>query len=824
MTERDNTPNPPLAWTQVSRRGFLRYVGTGAAAVLGAGQLGALAGCATGTSGWVRRDGTPAWQPPAYPLPLPGDPHPAAEDSVRFASFQVVDGLTLPEGFRSDVVARWGESFGAPDHRITFGYNNDFTGLVRVAGSDDEYWLMVNHEYVSYRPWSAAAAEDGQDLPYLTLRYDPERYFFSRGVVTVKPSRAAAEKWQLPPDASWELDQGHYINVGTEEQRAEIPEWVLDDAKRLSDAGLAEQGVSVLRVRRGADGGLRVVANAPDHRRIATASTQNVGLDADGRPPFRFTGPAASLLGRPRGTFCNCSGGVTPWGTFLTCEENFQYQVNEEVSPAGQLLPGRRMRFGGSPTRINGEVVEPAPEPSSLDGMGYAIDEPLDGREYGWVTEIDPVTGSLAKHTALGRFRHENVAVRAEAGARLAAYMGDDRRGGHVWKFVSEGKVTDPGDPGNSRLFEKGTLYVAHFQAAANGEGGTGRWVALEPRTPLRRPEPEHCPSSHVHVANRPAGGYVEIGDTDRDYPAIEVDDWLERVAEYAGKPFAECTLGDLVRPEGASEADDEEVRRGILAMDAFVMANAVGGTPTARPEDLEVHPADSSVYIAFTDATDSSDGSPDTRVFPDSRRDTSRQYGAIYRLVEDGDDPAAETFTWGKFVSSGEIAEQGGGFANADNLVFDPEGNLWMVSDISTSAQNFPVTGGDELDGTRPGEKQFPGVFGNNAMFMIPTRGPKAGVPHLFAIGPTECEMCGPTFTEDGKTLILSIQHPGELRGTRSAEVPSETRRQVIHDRNGKAFEQEREVPLGSNYPSGKLGEAPRPCVVCITRTGDAA
>jgi secreted PhoX family phosphatase len=165
-----------------------------------------------------------------------------------------------------------------------------------------------------------------------------------------------------------------------------------------------------------------------------------------------------------------------------------------------------------------------------------------------------------------------------------------------------------------------------------------------------------------------------------------------------------------------------------------------------------------------------------------------------IYRIAEDNDDPAATTFTWGKFVASGEAAEQGGGFACADNLLFDPEGNLWMVTDITTPSHNFPVDR-TEATKTNPGGSRFPGVFGNNALFMIPTKGPAAGVPFCFAIGPMECEMTGPTFTEDGKTLILAIQHPGELNGTRGmsgVDQPTAVVRDMkLASRDGTTFAQ---------------------------------
>jgi len=159
-----------------------------------------------------------------------------------------------------------------------------------------------------------------------------------------------------------------------------------------------------------------------------------------------------------------------------------------------------------------------------------------------------------------------------------------------------------------------------------------------------------------------------------------------------------------------------------------------------------------------------------------------------------------------------------GGGFAGGDNLVVDPGGHLWMVTDISTSVQNFP-TNRELIDGTNRGGKFFPGVFGSNSMFMIPTSGKRAGQPHLFAIAPIQAEFCGPTFTEDGETLILSVQHPGEDEGMRTSANPSEEQVHIVHDRDDQPFEQKRTVPIGSNFPHGELDRGPRPAVVCITR-----
>ncbi|MEM6792837.1 MAG: alkaline phosphatase PhoX [Acidobacteriota bacterium] len=806
ISEKPNVEKPGTSALSIDRRRFLKYVGTGASAMLGAATLGTAftqLGCAPAARGaWVRADGRATWRSPAYPVPLPGDDAPRSEDRRRLARFEVIDDLTLPEGFRYDVIARWGESFGEGEHRIDFGYNNDYTGLLPIPGTDDEYWLFVNHEYVSYRPFAAAHESlKGEALPVLAMTQDPRTPpLAKRGILSI--------------DGEWSA-LGNRVDLTDEAAMAAIPEEIRARMKAVSERILDQMGVSILRARRLEDGRFEVIRDAKDHRRITAHRRQNVV----GEPAShsRFSGPAAAHFETPpRGTMSNCSGGTTPWGTFLTCEENFHNSVAENVTPAGRPIPGQSQYWGGRVERVGGVYLFDDPVPTSIDGAGYFWD--LDGREYGWVAEVDPATGAMSKHTALGRFRHENVTLRCEAGKPLAAYMGDDRRGGHVWKFVSDGRARDPADPGNGRLLESGTLYVARFLPDYTGE-----WVPIDVDTPLRAPQPEFCHSQHIQVPSRFVGGAVSVGDTDRDNPDLEVDAWISIVEKFTGKPFDRCTLGDLVTAEGESEDEIRERKRGVLLMDAFLMANACGGTPAARPEDLEVHPGDGSVYIAFTDHTDGGDGSPDFRIFKDSRSENSRQYGAIFRIVEDrgengAADPAARSFTWGRFVESGEVAEKGGGFACADNLVFDPSGNIWMVTDISTTAQNFP-TARQSVDGTDAGGKYFPGVFGNNAMFMIPTEGRHKALPQLFAIAPMDAELCGPTFSEDGETLILSVQHPGEGGGVRTSAAPSQTQKHTVHDRDDQPFEQTRTVPAGSNFPHGERDQAPVPAVVCITR-----
>jgi len=736
------------------------------------------------STGW---DGVP------YPVPLPGDPGLPGNDAARLKVFEVRDTVSLPAEFKFELIASWGDRIGTNQEDgqpMRFGFNCDFVGLVPMKETKDEFWMVVNHEYISARPWIQGQREEAADLPALRLETDPENPDHRRLRVGDRLLTGTSVDFHDPSLAD------------DETLRSQI--------RKIALGALTDLGVSAMHVRIGEDGSVSRVRGGKPPRRCS-------GADAVGPSSARdatMTGPALRIDGfrssMPPRTFSNCSGCITPWGTFLSCEENFQQQVWDHVTPSGKLLmnPGDPL----SPLPFAAPAYDNLLGlPYELNGLTTGADAPGDGRYFGWVCEFEPETGSLSKHTALGRFRHENVAMRCQEGKRLAAYMGDDRRGGHVYKFASKNRVQNPRDPQTRRLLHEGTLYAARWRPDF-----TGSWIPLVPETPLQRPRPEQCANGFLWLPNRPTGGTVLVKSPDADVEeGILADEWVASIEAFCEKTFSEITLGDLVEAESSRE------RAGILVLDAYAMANAAGATPTARPEDIEVHPDDNSVYIAFTDSTGKRDGSPDRNIFPDSACENSRQYGAIYRLAEDGDDPGSESFTWGKFVASGEAADGGGGFACADNLAFDPEGNLWVVTDITTYAQNAAVDRKGKW--MKPGEKGFPGVFGNNAIFMIPTSGPDAGIPRCFATAPMESEFTGLFFTPGGESLLVAIQHPGERHGARShpdSGLPGEEVRRIrIAGRDGKIFTQTRSVPIGSNFPSGIPGKAPRPSVINIRR-----
>lgn len=410
----------------------------------------------------------------------------------------------------------------------------------------------------------------------------------------------------------------------------------------------AAVGVSTVHIRKSGDKWV-VVADSDRARRYDATDT------------IQFSGPVAGtdvVNGATEviGTLANCSGGQTPWLTGLSCEENYQDYYGED---------------------------------KNADSSGYgwleegANDQGQIPEHYGWVVEVDPYSGTAVKRTAMGRFRHENVAIGIGATGKVVAYMGDDKADSCVYKFVTEADYDPDNRNANLNILDSGTLYVANFQR--------GTWVPV------------------VYEGN-------------------------------------EETLGDPDRVGGYTIAS--------LA-DALTYCNeaakALGATRTDRPEDIEIHPATGDVYIAFTN--NSSHGN---------------FHGQITRIVPADGDHEALAFGWDIFAVGGPQS----GFSSPDNMIFDHNANLWMVTDVSSSSLNGGIYS----------------FMGNNSMFVFPTDGDYAGKAFRFATGPAECEMTGQTWLEN--VMFLSVQHPGEL----SASLDE----------------------LGSNWPLGN-GEIPHAAVVAI-------
>ena len=234
-----------------------------------------------------------------------------------------------------------------------------------------------------------------------------------------------------------------------------------DDVKILQHM----QGVTVMEVAEG-ENGWHIVVDSPFNRRIHHNTPMKLSGPAAGSDLVKTDADPSGT--ESLGTFNNCGAGKTPWGTYLTCEENFNGYFGS--TDAEFKLPDDYKRYGiSAETRYAYE---------KFDERFDVSKHPNEPRRAGYVVEIDPSDASSTpvKRTALGRIKHENAACVIARDGRVVVYMGDDERGEFLYKYVSNGIYVPGGD--TSKLLDEGTLFVAKF-----AEDGTGEWLALTPET-----------------------------------------------------------------------------------------------------------------------------------------------------------------------------------------------------------------------------------------------------------------------------------------------------------------------------------------------------
>ncbi|WP_435742950.1 PhoX family protein [Nocardioides sp. SYSU DS0663] len=332
------------------------------------------------------------------------------------------DALVPAEGFRSDIVARWGDPVekGAPRFDVRnqtpeaaakqFGYNCDYVGVVPLRGK--KALLVVNHEYT-----------------------DPTLMF--------------------PADVYDE-----------------------DTKKRIE---ILNHGMSVMEIKRGRTPGSWLPvnpANTRHNRRISAKTTFVVTGPAAGDDRLKTSADPTGK--RVLGTLNNCAGGTTPWGTILSGEENFnQYFDKPEGGELDPRYTDSYKRIGISGSGRGWSSVDPrfdlTAEPHEPFRFGWVVE--LDPTDPG---------STPRKHSMLGRFKHEGANVAIAKNGRAVAYMGDDERGDYLYKFVSRDKFDPASSAKarrhNMTLLTRGTLYVAKLEGDGTEDGrydGTGRWIAL---------------------------------------------------------------------------------------------------------------------------------------------------------------------------------------------------------------------------------------------------------------------------------------------------------------------------------------------------------
>ncbi|WP_165984545.1 PhoX family phosphatase [Streptomyces sp. YIM 98790] len=227
-------------------------------------------------------------------------------------------------------------------------------------------------------------------------------------------------------------------------------------AEKVAKA-LAAHGVSVVEIKK-KRGSWQVVDS-----RYARKVTGTTPVAFSG--PVRADHPKLRANNEPMGTLNNCSHGVTPWGTYLTCEENWNGYfgtADESWTPTPE-----EQRYGINAGGFGYRWHEADPR------FDLAVNRNETNR-FGWVVEIDPRNPDAkpVKRTALGRFKHEGCTV-TESRGRVVAYSGDDQNGDYIYKFVGHGPWRWQRAMGRSPL-DHGTLYVARFN-----DDGTGDWLPL---------------------------------------------------------------------------------------------------------------------------------------------------------------------------------------------------------------------------------------------------------------------------------------------------------------------------------------------------------
>jgi secreted PhoX family phosphatase len=352
----------------------------------------------------------------------------AADAADRFAFQEIAAGVDgthhVADGYCADVLLRWGDKLfpDAPEFNPLkqnaaaqlkqFGYNNDYVAFIPLDAAGKRGLLCVNHEYTN-------------------------------------------EEIMFPGIARQDL-------ICFKDMTAE-----------LVDIEMAAHGVSIVEIVRD-NGQWRPVLDSGYNRRICPAETvMSVDGPAAGHERMKTSADPSgcSIVG----TLNNCAGGVTPWGTYLTAEENFHGYFWSDLCATGGKPPAG---LGGAQAKSYDRYGVPG----LWQAWGKFIDrfnvdkEPNEPNRFGWIVEIDPFDAhSLpVKHTALGRFRHEGAETVVNKDGRVVVYCGDDARFDYVYRFVSDGTYDAADRAANMTLLSAGTLSVAKFH-----DDGRVEWLPL---------------------------------------------------------------------------------------------------------------------------------------------------------------------------------------------------------------------------------------------------------------------------------------------------------------------------------------------------------
>ncbi len=683
--------NEVLERARLGRRGFLK----GSSSLVAASMLG------TGMAflaDSVKREGGAA----------------AAASDLRLSfspvSKSIADTLTVPEGYTARVLLATGD----PIKRNVTPYKND--------GTDNDFEVRAGDHHDAMQYFGMNRAGNG---------WDPNGS--ERALLCINHEVAEDLGFMHPNGPT---------NYGPESTEARPAIEI--------DKEVAAHGVTVVEVVKQGNS-YEIDRNSRFNHRITATTTFD--MTGPGRGSAMMATAFSPNGQKTRGTLNNCGHGYTPWGTYLSGEENFAGYFNrreDDTARTAKEVAGLK-RYGiGSETSGRYNWSRPADARNTdlykrWDTGKTAARPNQDYRNvantFGWVVEIDPFNPNTTplKHTALGRMAHEGCwAAKAVAGQPLVFYMGDDARNEYTYKFVTTEKW-DPRDASRGlmagqKYLSAGTLYAAKFN-----DDGTGEWLPLS-----------------------------------LDNPAI---------ANYADYAFAD-------------QAD--------VVINTRIAADAAGATKMDRPEWGGINPVNGDVYQTLTNNVSSSSGrgtkvpldAANPRYYADAKGEKTNSgnvNGHIIRWREAGGNPAAATFTWDVYLFGAEAdadpsvnlsgLTDENDFSSPDGLWFSEAvpGLLWLQTDdgyytdvtncMMLAALPGPVgDGGAKMVNNKSvplsgdGEQQVKTYMGKEASPTVLRR---------FLVGPRDCEVTGITESPDGKVIFVNIQHPGE--NSTSATDPAE-------------------------------------------------
>ncbi|MDC4557021.1 PhoX family phosphatase [Acinetobacter baumannii] len=503
------------------------------------------------------------------------------------------------------------------------------------------------------------------------------------------------------------------------------------DGRRPEDEVIREtnaHGVSVIHIKKDpTTQKVEIVKNSIFNRRITASTVMEFAGAAAGSSLLatRFS-PAGR---QTRGTHNNCGNGYTPWGTYLTTEENFigyfaRSTTDDTLRTPEEIIALKRYGLkAGSSSRYGWETAIGQVESQDLyDRWNADVKAAQATQDYrngpntfGWMVEIDPFDGrqNPVKRTSLGRFAHEDSACRAVIGQPLAFYMGDDSRGEYIYKFVStavwDTKDINGGYTAGDKYMNAGKLYVAKFN-----NDGSGQWIEL-------------------------AYGKNGLNESNTTYPF-------------------------------KSQAD--------VVTFARLAADSVGATKMDRPEWCTVNPVNGEIYVTLTNnsnrgkdyATDAANPRNYTDLYAGTKEQKGNVNGHIIRFKETDDKTTAETFKWDIYLFGAEASmasninlsglTDNNDFSSPDGMWFDPRGVLWIETDDGaytdvTNCMMLAALPGQIGDGgkatTSNGQQTITGAKVTDATLR------------RFLVGPKQCEITGIAMTPDYKAIFINVQHPGE-------------------------------------------------------------